>query len=144
MESGYERLDIYKLAAQLAIKVHKMSLTLPKFEMYEEGSQIRRAAKSVGANIVEGYCLRRHKNEYLQYLHRAFGSSQETIYHLTILFETGSLINREIYDELREQYNHLCRMIYRFIEAVLAVHQPPAYIKEGLSPTNPNTLSPNI
>ena len=144
MESGYEKLDIYKLATELAIKVHKMSLTLPKFGLYEEGSQIRRAAKSVGANIVEGYCLRRHKNEYVQYLHRSFGSSHETLYHLTMLFETGSLKYREIYDELHGQYDHLCRMIYRFIEAVLAVHQPPPYIKEALSPTNPNTLSPNI
>ncbi len=134
MESGYERLDIYRLARELAIKVHRMTLTLPKFEMYEEGSQIRRASKSVGANIVEGYCLRRHKNEYLQYLHRSLGSSQETIYHLGILFETHSLMDRQIYEELHEQYDHLGRMIFRFIESVLLDHQPPGYIKEDSTP----------
>lgn len=68
METGYEKLEIFKMSRELAIKVHRMTMTLPKFEMYEEGSQIRRSAKSVPANIVEGYCLRRHKNEYLQYL----------------------------------------------------------------------------
>lgn len=47
MEKGYEKLDIFKLSRELAIKVHFMSLKLPKFEMYEEGSQIRRAAKSI-------------------------------------------------------------------------------------------------
>ncbi|HEV8537923.1 MAG TPA: four helix bundle protein [Bacteroidota bacterium] len=134
MESGFEKLEIYKLARKLAIEVHGMSLSLPKFEMYEEGSQIRRASKSVGANIVEGYCLRRHKNEYLQYLHRAFGSSQEVIYHLTILFETQSLKDDRTYVQLREQYDHLGRMIYRFIESVLADHQPPAYVKENALP----------
>ena len=134
MESGYEKLDIFRLSRELAIKVHKMSLSLPKFEMYEEGSQVRRAAKSVGANIVEGYCLRRHKNEYLQYLHRAFGSSQETIYHLGMLFETQSLSDHKTYEELREQYDHLGRMIYRFMESVLADHQPPAYVKEDAPP----------
>jgi four helix bundle protein len=51
METGYE----------LAIKIHKMTLALPKFEMYEEVSQIRRAAKSIPSNIVEGYCLRKYK-----------------------------------------------------------------------------------
>jgi len=137
MESGYEKLDIYRLAKELAIKVHKMSLSLPKFEMYEEGSQICRASKSVGGNIVEGYCLRRHKNEYLQYLHRAFGSSQETIYHLEMLFDTSSLRDQKTYNELREQYDHLGRMIYRFIESVLTDHQPPAYVKEELPPYEP-------
>src|ERR1041384_6664094 len=82
MERGYEKLDIYKLAKELAVEIHKMSLLLPKWELYEEGSQIRRSAKSVPSNIVEGYCLRRHTNEYLQYLHRAFASCEETSLHL--------------------------------------------------------------
>ena len=130
MEAGYEKLEIYKLARELAIRTHMMSLTLPKFEMYEEGSQVRRAAKSIGANIVEGYCLRRHKNEYLQYLHRAFGSSQETIYHLGLLFDSQSLTDKKTYDELCEGYDHVGRMIYRFIESVLSDHQPPPYVKK--------------
>lgn len=134
MESGYQRLEIYKLARELAIRVHEMSLSLPKFEMYEEGSQIRRSAKSVGANIVEGYCLRRHKNEYLQYLHRSLGSSQETIFHLGVLFDTHSLVDRNVYDDLKVKYDHLGRMIFRFIESVLNSHQPPTYVKKDISP----------
>ena len=38
---SYKDLDIYKKAHKLAIEIHKMSLKLPKIEMYEEGSQIR-------------------------------------------------------------------------------------------------------
>ncbi|MDI6779468.1 MAG: hypothetical protein QME25_04655 [Bacteroidota bacterium] len=38
MEKGYEKLDIFKLSRELAIKVHSMSLKLPKFEMYETDS----------------------------------------------------------------------------------------------------------
>ena len=130
MDKGYEKLEIYKLSMELAIKVHELSMTLPRFEMYEEGSQIRRSAKSVPANIVEGYCLRRHKNEFLQYLHRSFGSYEETIHHLRILFETKSLTNKEQYDILIEQYDHLSKMIFRFIESVIAEHLSPTYIKE--------------
>ena len=91
MDTGYEKLEVYKLARQLAIQVHHMTLNLPKFEMYEEVSQVRRSSKSIPANIVEGYCLRRHVNEYLQYLHRAFASREETRLHWNILFETRSL-----------------------------------------------------
>ena len=45
-KKSYEDLDIYKIAIDLAIEVHKISLEdLPKFEIYEEGSQIRRSSK---------------------------------------------------------------------------------------------------
>jgi four helix bundle protein len=46
-------LEIWKLARQAAIAVHRMTIQdLPKFETYEEGSQIRRSAKSIRSNIV--------------------------------------------------------------------------------------------
>lgn len=45
---SYKKLEIWELAREMSIKIHKMSITaLPKFEMYEEGSQIRRSIKSV-------------------------------------------------------------------------------------------------
>ncbi len=37
---SYRDLEIYTLSYDLAVKVHKMSLKLPKYELYEEGSQI--------------------------------------------------------------------------------------------------------
>ena len=50
-KKSYEDLDIYNIAVDLAVEVHKMTLQeLPKFEMYEEGDQIRRSSKSIGAN----------------------------------------------------------------------------------------------
>ncbi len=44
---SYRDLEIYKKAHKLAIEIHEMSLQLPRFEMYEEGSQIRKSSKSV-------------------------------------------------------------------------------------------------
>ncbi|HEX8676184.1 MAG TPA: four helix bundle protein, partial [Segetibacter sp.] len=38
-----------------------MSMTLPKFEMYEESSQIRCSAKAVTSLVVEDYIRRRYK-----------------------------------------------------------------------------------
>ena len=56
---NYKDLEIWQIAKEFSIEVHKMTLTLPKFEMYEEGSQIRRSSKSIRSNIVEGYGRRR-------------------------------------------------------------------------------------
>lgn len=52
----------------MAIEVHKMTMTLPKFELFEEGNQIRRSSKSTASMIVEGYCRRQYKADFIKYL----------------------------------------------------------------------------
>lgn len=118
-KKSYEDLDIYNIAVDLAVEVHKMTLQeLPKFEMYEEGDQIRRSSKSIGANIVEGFGRKRHKGEYVQFLTYALASCDETKYHLTMLNKTGSLEKR-ICDYLLNKYAELGRKIYNFRKVVL-------------------------
>ena len=121
---GYKKLKIYNLAHDLAIRVHKMTMNLPKYEMFEEGSQIRRSSKSVSSNIVEGYALRRYKQEYIHYLVRALGSSLETVEHLEFLFKTESLTDKTLYESLHEEYEKLNSMVYSFIESVVTQHDP--------------------
>ena len=53
--SSYQDLDIYKISLDLFYEVYTASLLLPKYELYELGSQIRRSSDSVNSNIVEGY-----------------------------------------------------------------------------------------
>jgi len=65
---SYRDLEIFKKAHKLAIEIHVMSQKLPKFEMYEEGSQIRKSCKSVKNNIVEGFGRRRYKQEFVKFL----------------------------------------------------------------------------
>src|ERR1043166_1729342 len=98
---SYHKLEIWKLARELSIEIHKMTLEeLPKFEMYEEGSQIRRSVKSVRINIVEGYGRRKYQQEYYRFLTFAISSNDETIDHLDTLFETGSLKKKKLYENL--------------------------------------------
>ena len=47
INEGFKKLEVYKLAHQLAVEVHAITLKLPKREMFEEASQIRRSSKSV-------------------------------------------------------------------------------------------------
>lgn len=82
MEKGHKKLEVYQLSHKLAVSIHKISLELPAFERFEEGSQIRRSSKSISSNIVEGFALRRYKYEFLYYLFRSYGSAEETIEHL--------------------------------------------------------------
>jgi four helix bundle protein len=119
---GCKKLKVYGLAHDLAVRVHKMTVKLPRFEMIEEGSQIRRSSKSVSSNIVEGYALRRYKQEYIHYLSRALASSLETVEHLDFLFETESLKDEALYKDLHERYGELNSMPYRFVESIASQH----------------------
>jgi four helix bundle protein len=65
---SYRDLEIYNSSQELAIKIHAMALALPKFEMYEEGSQIRRSSKAVTRAIVEGYGRRNYKKDFIKFL----------------------------------------------------------------------------
>ena len=116
--TSFRSLQIYQESKALGVKIHKMSLTLPKFELYEEGSQVRRSAKAVTASIVEGYARRRYKREYVKYLVYALGECDETIVHLDYLFETGSLVDRVLYEQLTEGYVTLSRKINKFLQWV--------------------------
>ncbi|MCK4639111.1 MAG: four helix bundle protein [Bacteroidales bacterium] len=43
---SYRDLEIYQMAYNLSIEVHKMTMELPNYELYEQGSQIRRSTKT--------------------------------------------------------------------------------------------------
>ena len=145
MESGYRRLEVYQRAHRLAVEVHRLTLTLPKFEMYEEGGQIRRSSKSVAAQIVEGYCLRKNKAEFMQYLNRAYASCHETLEHLSFLEETALPESREEIRQLHEEYELMCKMIFRFLEGVSAGHAKPGFVREEQAAysTRPTSHIPN-
>ena len=115
---SYRELDIYTDSKKFAIEVHKMTLTLPKFELYEEGGQARSSSKSVTAMIVEGYGRKRYKADFIKYLIYSQAECDETIVHLDFLFETGSLADKMKYDGLRNNYDLLSKRINKFIQGV--------------------------
>ncbi|WP_319503107.1 four helix bundle protein [uncultured Draconibacterium sp.] len=113
---SYRDLEIYQSAYQLAIKVHKMTLTLPTYEMYEQGSQVRRSSKSIKDNIVEGYGRNRYKQDFIRFLVYAQASCDEANSQLTMInelhFESKGLI------DLLSDYELLGRKLNKFIDYV--------------------------
>ncbi len=95
---------------------------LPRFEMFEEGSQIRRSSKSTKSNIVEGYGRRAYKQEFIRFLAFAIASNDETIDHLETLHETESLQNKELFDEINLKLILLSKKLNVFIRKVQESH----------------------
>jgi four helix bundle protein len=121
---SYRDLEVYQLSFRLAVEVDKMTKRLPKHEMYEEGRQIRRSAKSIPSNIAEGYGRRRYKADLIRFIIYALSSCDETRVHLDILHETGSL-NRQDYDHFTTEYDKLGRKLNNFLQAVIRGHKEP-------------------
>lgn len=116
---SYKNLEIWKLAEEVVVEIHEITLTkLPKFEMYEEGSQIRRSSKSVKSTIVEGYGRKRYKAEFIKFLVYALGSNDETIDHLENIFKTKSLQDETLYNHLHSKLETLGKKINLFIKGV--------------------------
>jgi len=115
--ASYRDLEIYRLSYDLAIKIHRVSLKLPKYELYEEGSQIRRSSKRITSCIVEGYGRKRYKADFIKFLVYAHASCDETILHLNFINDIHEF-NEEELEPFLDSYNELGSKINRFIKYV--------------------------
>jgi four helix bundle protein len=120
---SYRNLEVWQGSRELVIDVHRMTIAkLPKFELYEEGSQIRRSVKSIKSTIVEGYGRRRYKQEFIKFLTYSLASCDETTDHLETLFETESLTDKPLYESLHQRLEVLGKQINHFIQSVERSH----------------------
>ncbi len=94
---GFEDLDCFKLALDIVVNAHDLARALPADEKYDLAPQIRRAAKSITANIAEGYG-RYHYLESLKFYSIARGSLNETLGHLINALVIGCC-NQEYFGE---------------------------------------------
>jgi four helix bundle protein len=120
---SYRKLQIWILAREVVIEIHEMTMKLPKFEMYEEGSQIRKSSKTTKAAIVEGYGRRRYKQDWIKFIVYALSSNDETMDHLENLWDTKSLADQVIYMSLKNKIETLGKMLNKFLQAVEQEHQ---------------------
>ncbi|GGH46062.1 intervening sequence, 23S rRNA [Mangrovimonas yunxiaonensis] len=107
---SYKDLEVYVLAFQYAIEVHELTLKLPKYELYEQGSQLRRSSKSIKDNIVEGYGRRGYKQDFIKFLVYAHASLLECLSQLEMIEQLYELdVN-----DLISKYDALGAKIYSF------------------------------
>ncbi len=86
----YTKIEAWKRSDDLTVAIYERTRTFPKEEIYGLTAQLRRAAYSVPANIVEG-SARESKRDYLHFLYIARGSLSETQYFLHLSHRLGYL-----------------------------------------------------
>jgi four helix bundle protein len=110
------QLTVWQKAMDLMVESHRLAARLPRVELFDLGSQIRRASVSVPANISEGNA-RAHRKEYLHFLSIARGSLSE----LDTLLEGARRVDYLSEADLTrssELLDHVSRMLSRLIASL--------------------------
>ena len=112
----FRKIEAWQLADDLAVAVYEATKGFPKEEVYGITSQIRRAATSVAANIVEG-AARESVKDYAHFLQIARGSLAETQYFLHLARRLGYL-QPEHASELEQAARRVFGCLHGLIQAV--------------------------
>jgi len=113
------KLRVFLSADALVPEVYRATARFPDDERYGLRSQIRRAAVSVPANIVDG-CARNGTRDYLRFLNIATGSTAETRYLVDLSFRLTFMDCRDR-DDLFDRYTDLLNGLQRMLN-VLSSH----------------------
>jgi four helix bundle protein len=111
-------LQVFRRAYQVSLEVHRVSLELPKIEQYGLADQIRRASKSIYANLTEGFAKKAHSQaEFRRYLLMAVGSSDEmqlwSNYCKDLGYVEGNVIRR-----WQDEYVAISKMLQGLIQRI--------------------------
>ena len=101
---------------KLVAAIHTLVKNFPGYERHDLASQMRRAAKSVPANIAEGYARRWSVKEFKNYLRMAMASANEMEVHLKIAAELGYVARPEV-EQYVQEHGVIGRQLNRLISA---------------------------
>ena len=116
MARDYKKIVAWQRAHNLTMEIYRTTTSFPTEEKFALTSQLRRAAYSVPANIVEG-SGRSSKNEYLHFLHVAIGSLKEVEYFLLLSRELGYL-DESVYERVTGFVDAIFAPLHGLMKAV--------------------------
>jgi len=114
MEIYPKRLEIWRIAYDLNIKINRVINTFPDYESQNVIHQMRRASTSIPINIAEG-ATSRFKKVFYSHLNYAFGSAKE-LETLLLISRDLEYIDEETFSDLHKQLDKLCAKIYGFMK----------------------------
>lgn len=120
MTRDHRNLRAFKCADTLAVRTYAASSRFPAAERFGLQAQLRRAAVSVVANIVEG-SARRTTAEYVNFLNIAAGSAAEARYLVDLSCRLG-LVGSDQQADLDREYASLSAQLEALIKSL--VDQP--------------------
>jgi four helix bundle protein len=110
------KLKAFGLADRLALQIYAATRPFPDDERFGLTAQLRRAAVSIAANIVEG-CARPGLAEYVRFLSIAYASAKELQYELSLADRLGYL-EKKCAQDLQNQSMQTAKALWGLIESL--------------------------
>jgi four helix bundle protein len=107
MVTNFFDLEVYKESFQLSLEIEDLLKSFPDSEKFLLIDQIKRASRSIPAQIAEGYARRENLKDFQKYLRDCVGEANEMINHLLLSKHKGYIKKPNYADELISRYNVL-------------------------------------
>ena len=109
--SHFEDLMVFRRAYQLSLEIHRTSLQFPRIEQFGLAEQIRRASKSICANLAEGFGKQDGRGgEFRRFLLMAIGSADEMQVWARYCSDLG-YVEAATGQRWRAEYQEIARML---------------------------------
>jgi four helix bundle protein len=106
-----EELEVFQRAYRLSLEVHRASLDFPRIEQLALADQVRRASKSICANIAEGFGRQQQSRpEFRRFLIMAIGSADE-MQVWTLYCRDLGYVEVDMAERWRGEYREIARML---------------------------------
>lgn len=118
MEGAYEKrvvqtyrdLNVYQQSFDTAMDLFRLTAHFPVEERFSLVDQIRRASRSIPANLAEGWAKRSYENVFKRHLNDSVGSCEELKVWISFAYACGYMDQTQ-YDELQERYAQIGAML---------------------------------
>ena len=106
-----EDLEVFRRAYRLSLEVHRASLEFPRIEQFALADQVRRASKSICANLAEGFGRQQQsKPEFRRFLMMGLGSADEMQVWTMYCRDLG-YIGPDMAERWQGEYREIARML---------------------------------
>jgi four helix bundle protein len=119
--SGVADLQVFRRAYAMSLEVHRASLAFPPIEQFALADQVRRASKSIGVNLAEGFAKRVYSQaEFKRFLLMALGSSDEMQIWSRYVADLG-YVDPQVAAKWQAEYREISAMLNGLLQKVLGV-----------------------
>ncbi len=109
--NGFEKLEVFRRAYRLSLDLHRYTQTLPPIEQYGLGERMRRASKSICANLAERFGKQgQSKAEFKRFVQMAIASANEMRAWLRYCLDLGYL-DEARWRCCRDEYEEIAKML---------------------------------
>src|SRR5512135_2252288 len=115
----FEDLEVFKRAYKASLDIHRISLAMPQIEQHGLAEQMRRASKSICANLAEGFGKQSlSKAEFKRFIKMGIGSADEMRVWLRYALDLG-YTDQNAWQRLRDEYEDVAKMLQGLAKSVL-------------------------